>query len=116
MFYCDPCAVRRGWPQTIFRSDGHCECCGHARECSDLPSKYLPLPPREVREGQLFTYVNYPDGHLRIIRLVRSGRVYHADALVPGARWDRYFNIAQVDWRVTAWVAASGAEAPKEQP
>lgn len=45
MFYCDPCALPRDWPVTIFRSRGTCELCGLRTECSEMPSKKLPVPP-----------------------------------------------------------------------
>ena len=45
MFYCDTCGEERGWPKDIsFRSFGSCEICGEPAECSDIPSKYLPIP------------------------------------------------------------------------
>lgn len=45
MFYCDECAKPRGWPETIFRSEGPCEICGESRLCNDTPSRHLPIPP-----------------------------------------------------------------------
>lgn len=41
MFFCDSCATRNGWPQSLFASYGKYEECGGIRECSDVPSKYL---------------------------------------------------------------------------
>ena len=43
MFYCDPCARERKWPIREVRSVGKCECCGAYRDCSDTPSKHLPV-------------------------------------------------------------------------
>lgn len=48
MFYCDPCALPRKWPtDTFVRSHGPCEICGNVSNCNDVPSKYLPIPPRQ---------------------------------------------------------------------
>jgi hypothetical protein len=44
MFYCDPCRVRKEWPETLSRSTGPCEICGKTALCHDCPSEYLPLP------------------------------------------------------------------------
>lgn len=44
MFYCDPCARRRKWPSTLFKSSGTCEICEKHTTCNELASKYLPDP------------------------------------------------------------------------
>lgn len=41
MFYCDPCARRRLWPETLTRSYGACEECGNRAACNELPSGML---------------------------------------------------------------------------
>ncbi len=46
MFFCDPCGKERKWPDSIFQSYGPCEVCGKVGPCNDVPSKYLPLPPK----------------------------------------------------------------------
>lgn len=46
MFYCDPCAKKNDWPETLFRSRGPCEVCGKVASCNDLPSKSLPVALR----------------------------------------------------------------------
>lgn len=43
MFYCDECAIKRKWPITLFRSHGRCEMCKETKECSEMPSKDLPI-------------------------------------------------------------------------
>lgn len=43
MFYCNPCAEKRGWPQVMARSRGKCEECGKIEICNDHPSKDLPV-------------------------------------------------------------------------
>ena len=48
VFYCNRCAESRGWPITMFRSYGSCEICRKQATCSDMPSKYLPIP-KEVK-------------------------------------------------------------------
>lgn len=48
MFYCDDCKTKNNWPEAIaFKSHGNCEVCGENRICHDVPSKHLPMPPRE---------------------------------------------------------------------
>jgi len=47
MFYCHPCALKRSWPESLSRSYGRCEMCGRSRECYDVPSQYLPEPPKK---------------------------------------------------------------------
>lgn len=44
MFYCDPCAERLGYPQTMSKSRGRCECCDTMAVCNDRPSSLLPWP------------------------------------------------------------------------
>jgi hypothetical protein len=44
MFFCEACRRKNNWPDSIFRSRGKCEVCGNVANCSDVPSKYLPLP------------------------------------------------------------------------
>lgn len=48
MFFCDACAGRRQWPRSAFKSYGHCEVCDSVTMCSDVPSKFLPMPTRKV--------------------------------------------------------------------
>lgn len=42
MFYCDPCAKKNNWPDSIGKSVGPCEICGKTAECNDRPSSTLP--------------------------------------------------------------------------
>lgn len=73
MLYCDPCAEPRGWPVTMFRSHGRCECCGETRVCSDLPSSQLPLPPgvEPLPEGDAVR-VRLSPGHIDVAPEVRA--------------------------------------------
>lgn len=41
MFYCNECAVKYGYPESLGKSIGKCECCDSIAECNDTPSKYL---------------------------------------------------------------------------
>ena len=50
MFYCDPCATEKKWPESIARSYGRCEICGNVRACNDRASSTLPLPPQPPKE------------------------------------------------------------------
>lgn len=59
MHYCDECAKARDWPITMFRSRGKCETCGKLADCSDRPSRLLPMPNR--------------DGHVASVYAGRSG-------------------------------------------
>lgn len=44
MFYCDPCRIKRDWPEGFSKSSGACEICGKVARCNDVPSKLLPAP------------------------------------------------------------------------
>lgn len=50
MFFCDTCAVERGWPGSWSKSAGPCEICGKTAVCNDVPSRYLPLPKPQKEE------------------------------------------------------------------
>lgn len=43
MFYCDPCAETLGYPESLSKSRGSCECCGKGAICNDRPSSSLPM-------------------------------------------------------------------------
>lgn len=45
MFYCDECAIKKGWNMTFAKSFGPCEVCNKTRECSGLPSNRLTNIP-----------------------------------------------------------------------
>ena len=47
MFYCDECARRKRWPETVTTSRGPCEICGRTAVCNEMPSRLLPLPGEE---------------------------------------------------------------------
>ena len=44
MFFCDKCAEKRDWPESFSKSYGKCEICDNVTVCSDVPSRYLPIP------------------------------------------------------------------------
>lgn len=44
MFFCDKCAEKKRWRPGWLKSEGPCEVCGNYALCSDVPSRYLPLP------------------------------------------------------------------------
>jgi hypothetical protein len=48
MFYCDECAEKNGYPQSIIRSKGPCELCDRVANCSDMPSSSLPKPEEKL--------------------------------------------------------------------
>jgi hypothetical protein len=49
MFYCDRCAKRKCWPNSLFKSYGKCEICRRLASCNDTPSSYLPEPKEKVK-------------------------------------------------------------------
>lgn len=53
MFYCDPCAKKYEWPETLTISYGPCEMCDKTAACNEMPSRLLPEPRRrnETNEG-----------------------------------------------------------------
>lgn len=48
MFFCDPCAKKRNWPQSISKSHGVCEICDITARCNDVPSSALPRPAKVI--------------------------------------------------------------------
>lgn len=44
MFYCDPCAKKHWYPESIGKSCGPCELCGKDALCNEVPSSRLPEP------------------------------------------------------------------------
>jgi hypothetical protein len=46
MFFCENCKQKNKWPGWMPSSRGKCEICSKVAVCYDVPSKYLPLPPR----------------------------------------------------------------------
>lgn len=46
MFYCNACATKYEYPETLFKSVGICECCGKEAVCNDMKSSLLP-PPKD---------------------------------------------------------------------
>lgn len=50
MFYCNKCADRYKYPESISKSVGKCECCGTKTECNDRPSSSLPNPNLETKD------------------------------------------------------------------
>lgn len=47
MFYCNDCAKKNGYPETVFKSDGKCECCEKVRPCNEMKSSLLPKPAKD---------------------------------------------------------------------
>jgi hypothetical protein len=44
MFYCNDCAKKNGYPESLCKSIGQCELCGEHKVCNDRPSSSLPKP------------------------------------------------------------------------
>lgn len=55
MFYCEEDRKKNGWPKGFSISRGKCEICNHIRDCYDVPSKNLPMPPQQ---HVLVTHIN----------------------------------------------------------
>ena len=51
MFYCNECAKKYGYPETMFKSQGPCECCQEVKVCNDTPSRFLPSVKKEDKEA-----------------------------------------------------------------
>lgn len=52
MFYCEECARKHDWPESIMKSLGPCEMCERVRPCNNVPSTRLPgvfLKPKANR-------------------------------------------------------------------
>ena len=49
MFYCNDCAKKYGYPESMVRSYGPCEMCGKTKECNDVPCSALPDTPEDLR-------------------------------------------------------------------
>jgi hypothetical protein len=41
MFYCNECAKKYKYPETISKSGGKCEICGKIAVCNDRPARLL---------------------------------------------------------------------------
>ncbi len=44
MFFCEPCRLGNGWPESMAISYGKCEVCGNTRPTYDVPTSALPAP------------------------------------------------------------------------
>ena len=53
MFYCDKCALEKGWPKSIGKSFGTCEVCDEVSVCNDTPSKLLPIKGMRNERGDI---------------------------------------------------------------
>jgi len=54
MFYCNECAEKNGYPESIRKSVGNCELCGKHANCNDIPSSELPLPKEQKVDTNKF--------------------------------------------------------------
>lgn len=50
MFYCNKCAEKYEYSETMSKSIGKCECCGEEAECNDRPSRLLPIPKKQSND------------------------------------------------------------------
>jgi len=48
MFFCDFCANKRNWPESMSKSYGVCEICDITARCNDVPSSALPMPAKVI--------------------------------------------------------------------
>ena len=61
MFYCNKCAEKEGWPESIGKSHGKCEMCGEVDTCNDVPSSRLPSPYCDGHDGMIVAHA-FSDG------------------------------------------------------
>ncbi len=58
MFYCDNCANKYEYPETLSKSYGSCEVCREQAICNDRPSRLLPMPkPQPVVESEVVIWL-----------------------------------------------------------
>lgn len=54
MFYCNPCGVARGLPETLYKSRGLCEICECMAVCNERPAADLPIASISVIDDTSF--------------------------------------------------------------
>ena len=62
MYYCEPCAKERDWPESGARSVGPCEICERMELCYDVKAHLLPIPGLKTE----------PDKHQDALRRIRD--------------------------------------------
>lgn len=62
MFYCEPCAKERNWPESGFRSAGACEICDRTELCYSVKASLLPIPGLQAE----------PDEHQDALKRIRN--------------------------------------------
>jgi hypothetical protein len=45
MFFCDECAVKKSWPQSVNLVKHVCEVCGKEAQCNEVPNEKLNISP-----------------------------------------------------------------------
>ncbi len=75
MFYCDACAKRNGWLDSLVKFEGRCEICGTIATWNDTPSGSLPQSERSKALSELatacgaisFSVVPNPGAQVRLV-------------------------------------------------
>jgi len=60
MFYCNDCAKKNGYPESLCKSIGLCEICGEHKVCNDRPCSSLPMPTLKGELGLDMNPVGIP--------------------------------------------------------
>ena len=65
MFFCDDCARRHGWPESMFRSRGACESCGVTAVCNEVASALLPVSDARPPQAAEHPAITHEERHER---------------------------------------------------
>lgn len=91
MFYCDPCATERSYPETMFKSHGRCEVCGALTVCNERPSSMLPKPCNWSGLGRCKRPLGHEGAHQIVMNDAET-----AHLLDVGMGWDRQRDAADL--------------------
>jgi DNA-directed RNA polymerase subunit RPC12/RpoP len=91
MFYCDPCAEEKGWPESFHKTHGTCEVCGKTAVCNDVHHDHL-----SVDEAVSFKKKANVGGHW-----------------YPGCEDDDNFFTSDCEHGCGCWMGSSNSGGPK---
>ena len=60
MFYCNNCATKNGYPESMFKTFGRCESCEQHAECNEVQSSRLPKSNHKI-DPERGIIIKYPD-------------------------------------------------------
>ena len=58
MFYCNDCAEKNNYPESMSKSHGKCELCGKSRICNNVKNSILPKKEGLAGDGSYTVVVN----------------------------------------------------------